>query len=605
MTDHGANKKAAEWKPRPDEEDRNQAPLSWHLIQRLFEYAKPHRHILIPLLGLVILRSTLAPLVTWALAAIIAGPITQGNNSMLVGSLIAFTALCLVVAVGFCFRVRYAMILGENVVHDLRKAIYCHLLTLPMSFYNRTRLGRLISRFTSDVESVRTGIQQVLFVSIVQGGQMLITAAFLLYYDWLLFLVVLSITPGFWLVNRAMRKEMSIVLREVQESFSRVTASLAEAVNGIRVTQSYGREDENAESFRELIEDHSSYNLRASRARAICGPLLELNSQLFLAVLVVFGGWQVLRPEAPMELPDFIQFFFLTNLFFAPIQALSNQYNEALTAMAGAERVFRLLDHKPDWQDNPQATDLDKLEGRVEFRQVGFSYLPGKPVIHDLSFRCEAGQSVALVGHTGSGKSSIINLLAKFYLPDSGQILIDGRELGTITGGSLHHHMGLVLQTNFLFSGTVMENIRFSRPGAVDAEVIEAARSLDVLDLIENLSAGFQTMVGERGGNLAAGERQIICFVRAMLANPRILILDEATSSIDAITETRLQEALSKLLKGRTSFVIAHRLSTIRQADLVVVMEQGRIVEQGNHAQLIARNELYASLYRSFTRMEH
>jgi len=591
-------------KTEPDEQERSQAPLDWRLIRRLFSYAKPHRKILILLSGLVIARSALAPLITWSIGAIVGGPIAGKDLHALSWAVVGFAILSLVVSTGFCYRVRYAMILGENVVHDLRLAIFRHLLQMPMSFYNRTRLGRLISRFTSDVESVRTGIQQVLFVSIVQGGQMLITGIFLLYYDWVLFLVVLSISPGFWIINRYMRRELSVVLREVQESFSRVTASLAEAVNGIRVTQSYAREDQNAETFRNLILDHTHYNQRASKARATFGPLLELNSQSFLALLVVFGGWRVLRPEAPMQVEDFIQFFFLTNLFFAPIQALSNQYHEALTAMAGAERVFRLLDTQPEWRDDPEARSLTIGEGRVEFDRVSFGYNSKKTVLHDISFSCRAGQTLALVGHTGSGKSSIINLLAKFYLPDAGEIRVDGQSLKGFSSESLHRQMGLVLQTNFLFEGTVMENIKFSKPEATDAEVMEAARSLDVLDLLENLSMGFQSQVGERGARLAAGERQVVCFVRALLADPRILILDEATSSIDAINESRLQSALGKLLQGRTSFIIAHRLSTVRQADVVLMMKEGRIIEQGNHRELISKDGSYASLYRSFVRME-
>lgn len=597
-------RRAPDWKPRLEEQERTQAPLEWRLIRRLFTYARPHRPVLVKLMALVLARSALAPLVTWCIGAIIGGPIAGKNPGLLAWSVIGFVLLSLVVATGFCYRVRYAMILGENVVHDLRLAIYRHLLEMPMAFYNRTRLGRVISRFTSDVESVRTGIQQVLFVTIVQGGQMLITGFLLLCYDWVLFLVVLSISPGFWLINRYMRRELSVVLREVQESFSRVTASLAEAVNGMRVTQSYGREEQNAASFRELILDHTHYNQRAAKARATFGPLLELNSQMFLAILVVFGGWRVLRPEAPMRLEDFIQFFFLTNLFFGPIQALSNQYNEALTAMAGAERVFRLLDLQPDWKDDPDAADIPPILGQVEFDHVRFGYEPGKPVLHDLSFSCREGQAVALVGHTGSGKSSIINLLAKFYQPDEGEVRVDGHTLQKVRSESLHRQMGLVLQTNFLFEGTVMENIRFSKPEAGEEEVIEAARRLDVLDLIENLSGGFHTQVGERGSQLAAGERQVVCFVRALLADPRILILDEATSSIDAITEARLQLALGKLLKGRTSFVIAHRLSTIRQADMVLMLKEGRIIEQGNHRELMSKNGNYASLYRSFVRMD-
>jgi ATP-binding cassette subfamily B protein len=275
-----------------------------------------------------------------------------------------------------------------------------------------------------------------------------------------------------------------------------------------------------------------------------------------------------------------------------PISALGSQYDRAMSAMAGAERVFRLLDTEPDWVDAPDAVAIKEIEGRVEFCDVSFSYVPDRPVLHGVSFEARPGQMIALVGQSGGGKSTIVNLISKFYLPDSGQVLIDGRDILKITSDSLHAHMGTVQQQNFLFSGTVMDNIRLGKPTASDEEVYQAARDLDCFDLIDALPEGFNTIVGERGAGLSLGQRQLVCFTRAMLANPRILILDEATSSIDAMTEARIQEALTRLFAGRTSFVVAHRLSTIRHADRVLVIEDGRIVDSGKYDELFGPDGL-------------
>jgi ATP-binding cassette subfamily B protein len=273
-----------------------------------------------------------------------------------------------------------------------------------------------------------------------------------------------------------------------------------------------------------------------------------------------------------------------------------------MTAMAGAERLFALLDLPPEWIDPPDAVDLQRVEGRVEFEHVTFGYDPARPVLHDISFQVEPGQSVALVGHTGSGKTSIINLVSKFYLPQHGTIRIDGRDLSTVATESLHRHVGIVLQQNFLFYGTVADNIRFGKPNASEDEIRLTLRQLGCEDLITSLPDGLETQVGERGATLSAGQRQLVCFARAMIASPRILILDEATSSIDSATESRLQQALQILTAGRTSFVVAHRLSTIRHADLVLVLDHGRIVERGRHADLLAQGGVYASLHERFVR---
>ncbi|HEY3664782.1 MAG TPA: ABC transporter ATP-binding protein, partial [Polyangiaceae bacterium] len=394
------------------------------------------------------------------------------------------------------------------------------------------------------------------------------------------------------------RAKLSRAYRAQQESFSRVTATLAESVHGIREIQGFVRQDVNGGLFGQLIYDHSKYNMGAAKSSAVFLPLLEFNGQLFLAILLVVGGYQALGHE--VELKALIQFLFLSNAFFTAIPNLGNQYNQALTAMAGAERVFRLLDVQPDWQDPADAAELPPISGKVEFRDVSFGYLPTQTVLSQLSFVAEPGMTVALVGLTGSGKSSVVNLAAKLYLATAGEVLIDGYDIRRVKSQSLHRQIASVTQDNFLFSGTVLENIRLARPQATEEEVRAAARALGVLDLIEDLPGGFQTRVGEKGSGLSLGQRQVICFARAMLADPRILILDEATSSVDAVTEARLQAALSKLLRGRTSFVVAHRLSTIRHADLVLVLDRGRIVERGTHVSLLAEDGRYAQMYRQF-----
>jgi ATP-binding cassette subfamily B protein len=301
-----------------------------------------------------------------------------------------------------------------------------------------------------------------------------------------------------------------------------------------------------------------------------------------------------------MEVGDLVMFFFLANFFFDPVQVIGNQYNQALTAMAGAERYFRLIDLKPEWQDASSARPLPAIEGRVEFQDVGFAYEPGRPVLTDISFVAEPGQTVALVGHTGSGKTTVVALLQKFYLPSRGRVLVDGHDLLDVTGSSLHARMGTVQQNNFLFAGSISDNIRFARPEAGDEQVRATLRALDCLDLLEELPRGLETQVGEKSAALSLGQRQLICFARALLADPRIVVLDEATSAIDTVTEARLQRALEILLRGRTAFVVAHRLSTIRKAGLVLVLDQGRIVERGTHPTLLEAGGVYARLHDEF-----
>ncbi|MBP7142793.1 MAG: ABC transporter ATP-binding protein [Opitutaceae bacterium] len=604
-----------------DNEDQFR-PLEWSLIRRLLHYTKPVKGKMVTLSIMTVIRSAQLPALPWLVSVAIGkigqGSITLANSSGLMSALVAYAILALFTDFIFHFRQRLALEVGETVVNGLRSEIFAKVQRQPMSFFNRVKLGRILSRVTSDVESLRVGIQDVLFVSVIQLGQMLFTAVIMAWCDWVLFLVVVAMAPILWSINRRFHLRLSRLSRASHESFSRVTATLAESVSGIRVTQGFVRQDTNSGLFRNLLADHSRYNIALAQTSARLVPLLELNSQFFIAILLMLGGWRTFHGY--MGIQDLIQFFFMANYFFSPIQTIGNQFNQALVAMAGAERVFRLVDSPPDWSDADDAVALPdpRLEGessraagatglsgaRVEFRKVSFGYNPERRVLHDINFIAEPGQTIALVGHTGSGKSSIISLVAKFYLPTDGGVYIDEREIRTLTSESLHHQMGMVQQQNFLFTGTVIENIRLAKPDATDEDVRTAAARLDCLDILEALPQGLHTEVGERGAGLSVGQRQLVCFTRAFLADPRILILDEATSSIDAVTEARLQKALLALLVGRTSFVVAHRLSTIRNADLVLVLDQGRIIERGRHHDLMLQKGHYAALYEQFVRVD-
>ncbi len=589
--------RAKQSQPVDEVEDRKQAPLSFRLIKRLLGYLRAYPGRTFWLLVCVLARGLQLPVLAWAIGAIINGPIARHDTAGLTRAAVGFFAFALFTEFTFHFRVKFAQQLGEQVVHDLRRDLFRHWLRLTMSYFQSRPVGRLISRLTGDAENVRVGVQNVLFVSLVQCGQMLGCAVLMALTDVTLFICALGIAPLVWLINVMFRRRLSAAYRAQSDSFSRISATMAESVSGVRVTQSFSRQEVNDELFHDLVADHASYNFQAAKAGGQFVPLLELCSQAFLAALLLIGGWRALNPTVAMPIGTVIQFFFLAGLFFQPITVLGQLFNEALTSMAGAEKLFHVLDTQPAWQDHADAVQPERLRGAVEFRDVVFEYQPGRAALRGVSFKVEPGTCVALVGHTGSGKTTLAGLIAKFHLPTSGTVLLDDIDITQMHSDAIHHSLGLVPQQNFLFLGTVLDNIRVAHPEATREEVIEALRQLDCLDVIAAIPNGLEAQVGEHGAGLSLGQRQMICFARALLANPALLILDEATSAVDPLTEQRTQQALRVLLQGRTSFIVAHRLSTIRHADVVLVLDQGQIIERGSPDELIARGGVFAGLW--------
>jgi ATP-binding cassette subfamily B protein len=485
---------------------------------------------------------------------------------------------------------------GERMLADLRNQLFRHLERLSMGFYERNRTGVIVSRITNDVEALDQLVTDGV-TSLVQNTLLLVgTAVVLFLLDWRLALAALLVLPAMALVTAWFRSRSNRAYRSVRERLGLVTATLAEDVAGMRVVQSFTREPEQEQAFRGVNDRYRAANYRTVVLNAIYFPAVDVLSSVATAIVFGYGGWLVYHGD--MSTGTLFAFALYLSNFFDPIQQLSQLYNTFLSAIAALDKIVGVLDEEPQVVDEPDAIELPRIDGHVRFQGVRFGYGRDLPeVLHGLELDVPAGTTVALVGHTGAGKSTIAKLLARFYDPTEGRITVDGHDLRTVTQRSLRSQLGIVPQEGFLFGGTVAENIAFGRPRASREEIERAARAVGVNAFVEDLPDGYDTHLGERGTRLSLGQRQLVAFARALLADPRILILDEATSSVDIGTERRIERALRELLAGRTAFVIAHRLSTIRDADLIVVLEHGVVVEQGTHDELLARRGLYTSLY--------
>lgn len=582
-------------------EENKEADRTGALL-RLARYLQPYWPYLLLLLGAVMLGAGAMAAGPFLIARAIDQFITPGDRSGLAQTMWLLIGTYLLVTVAFAGQFYLMGWIGQEVLARLRREIFAKTQNLSLSYFDRHEAGDLMSRLVNDVDV----LNQFLSQSLVQfvGGlfQMAAIGVAMLTLNWRLALASLSVVPLILLVTSYLSRRARRAFRESRVALGDVSAELEEGISGARVAQAFNRAETNRERFARLNEANRDANVGAVGITSAFSPAMETLNALATAIVVGYGGFLALTGGLSVGLVfGFLQY---VQQFFRPVQQISQIWGLAQAALAGADRIFELLDEPPGLVDKPGARPMPPIEGRVVYENVSFGYNPDEPILKGVSLAVEPGQSVAIVGPTGAGKTTLVNLLTRFYDVSGGAITIDGIDVRDVEQASLRQQIGLVLQDSFLFSTSIADNIRYGRLDATDTEVIEAAKTVGVHNFINQLPEGYQTRLGERGGTLSQGQRQLISFARAILANPRILVLDEATSSVDSRTEALIQQALKTLLAGRTSFVIAHRLSTIRDADQVLVMEQGRIVERAvrsdgrsAHELLLDRGGAYARLY--------
>lgn len=586
-------------------------PFDWAQARRMGAFLLPYRRVMV-WAGLMMVLATLTRLAvpyliaqaidvvlsdqvktTWASAWLLRFD-NIGRLNILVGLMAGIHVLNWVANV---LRIRWTNYVGQNALFDLRQKLFSHIQALSFKFFDNRPAGAILVRVMNDVNSLQDLFTNGI-ISLLQDILTLIGIIFImLTMHSTLALVCFAFLPFVLVITTRMRNQIRHGWQVVRIKQSRLTAHIAEAIQGIRVTASFHQEEENKDFFQDMNADNRHHWLNVLRLNAWFNPIVEIMAAVGTMV-VYWYGTRVLQSGA-ITVGALVAFVTYLGQFWEPIQRLTQMYGNILVAMASSERIGEYLDMIPSVAEAEAAPDLPPIQGRVELENVVFAYEEGRTALSGVSLAVEPGQTVALVGHTGAGKTSIINLLARFYDVNAGAVRVDGYDLRDVTLESLRRQIGIVLQDTFIFSGTVMENIRFGRLDATDAEVIAAAKAVRAHDFIARMPQGYQTEVKERGARLSMGERQLLSFARALLADPRILILDEATASIDTRTELLIQEALGRLLKGRTSFVIAHRLSTIRGADQIVVLDHGKIVEMGTHESLMDERSVYYGLIQA------
>jgi ATP-binding cassette subfamily B protein len=568
-------------------------------LKRLAGYVSPYKTKMAGVIVLMLSSSALTMMVPIFFQRIMDFYIPDKNMEKILTVSLLTLAIACYSAVAMRFKIKTMSVIGQSIIHAIRNDIFNHLQELPFSYYDDRPHGKIQVRVVNYVNSLSDLLSNGIVNTVTDLCNLIFIIIFMLICDARLTLICLCGLPLLAVVIVFIKRKQRRAWQIQSNKQSNLNAYIAESINGIRVTQSFVRENENTHIFSNLSGSYRNAWMRAVKFNFTMGPSVDMISAITTSFVYVLGIRWILAPDATLTVGILIAFTAYIGRFWAPINTLAGFYNSLLTAISYLERIFETIDEPVLVQDAKDASVMPSIRGDVEFRDVCFSYEEGHRILDHINFTVSQGQTYAFVGPTGAGKSTIVNLISRFYNVDSGQILIDGNDISTVTIRSLRTQMGVMMQDSFIFSGTIMDNIRYGNKEAADEQVIAAAKTVCAHDFISQMENGYHTEVNERGSRLSAGQRQLISFARALLADPKILILDEATSSIDTETEILLQKGLNELLKGRTSFIIAHRLSTIKNADCIMYVDQGGILEHGTHEELLAQKGAYYELYMS------